>query len=90
MPNSRGQPTGPGWTLDALQTYTMLIHGCAMMMPSIPNGSKPTEAELTFTQSLLEQALEVSKAVPVIVTPYLLQRSHVVFICGHSFPARSD
>jgi hypothetical protein len=62
-----------------------------MMMPSIPNGSKPTEAELTFTQSLLEKALEVSEAVPVIIRPYLVQRSHMnmwVLICGHSFPTR--
>jgi hypothetical protein len=45
---------------DVAQTYTMLIHGCAMMMPSIPPGSKASEAEAIFTRSLLEKALEVS------------------------------
>ena len=42
------------------QTYTMLIHGCAMMMPDVPPTSTATDAERVLTQSLLEKALEVS------------------------------
>ena len=40
----------------------MLIHGCAMMMPSTPDGSKLTDSDLVFTHSLLEKALEVREA----------------------------